>query len=172
MNKSFESQSSISLEDKSEAQFLKTASCSLHTVHNSFQAGLLKLKLDLDQLGCDIHFFSSCPVHEEKTTNRLRRLLLSNLKVTAWYALKHSSTRWVTVKYAIVWIIEQWDNLSEYFLKFLPKQANFQEIKETAQYKWITEHLNAKLTPAYLSLRAFIAQDYEWFLRRFRWKSE
>ena len=32
-------------------------------------------------------------------------------------------------------VVEQWDNLTEYFLKFLPKQKDaFRKIKKTARY--------------------------------------
>ena len=32
-------------------------------------------------------------------------------------------------------VVEQWDNLTEYFLKFLPKQKGaFRKIKKTARY--------------------------------------
>ena len=144
VNKSFESRLSISLEEKLETQSLKMGSCSLHTAHNSFRAGLLKSKLDLGQLCCDIHFFFKLSSARREDYKSLEKVT----KVTAWYPLKHSSTGWATFKYVVVRILEQWDNLMEYFLKFLPRQANFREIKETAQYKQITDHLNAKLAPA------------------------
>ena len=45
-------------------------------------------------------------------------------------------THWLTLKYVVVRLLDPWENLSEYFLRFLPGQSNFKrEIKETQQYK-------------------------------------
>ena len=38
--------------------------------------------------------------------------------LVAQCAIKHSSTRWVTLKYVAVRLLEQWINLNEYFLVF------------------------------------------------------
>ena len=43
--------------------------------------------------------------------------------VTALYVFHHSSVHWLTMKYVLVRIIEQWLNLKEYFLTFFPKQT-------------------------------------------------
>ena len=44
--------------------------------------------------------------------------------VIAHYALRNSSFRWLTLKFVLVRIIEQLENLRAYFLEFLPKQKN------------------------------------------------
>ena len=39
------------------------------------------------------------------------------------------------MKQVVARFVEQWDNLTEYFLKFLPKQRDtFRKIKKTARY--------------------------------------
>ena len=55
-----------------------------------------------------------------------RREDYSNLQdlteVASQYVLRHSSVKWLTLKFVLVRIIEQWTNLTEYFCKYIPKQ--------------------------------------------------
>lgn len=49
--------------------------------------------------------------------------------------IKHVETKWLSMKQVAVHDVEQWDNLTEYFLKLLPKQKEaFRKIKKTAWY--------------------------------------
>ena len=90
--------------------------------------------------------------------------------VTAEFAKKHVDTRWLSVKLACVRVLEQWDNLCEYFLTFLPTQKKiFSEkyyllcdTKESKQL-WRTQRL--KLTFHFVH---FVAQDSENFLQAFQ----
>ena len=137
-----------------DTSFLKLGSCSLHPVHSAFQKGIKQLfqgqvpsappnsegsgelpkkkgTFDLDDFFTYIHSFFklSSATHEAYTS------LESATGVAAEYAKKHAETYWVSVKYVAVWCLEQWPNLKEYFLKFLPKQKNFKwEIENTARY--------------------------------------
>ena len=90
-------------------------------------------------------------------------------EVAAQYILRHSSTSWLTMKYVLVRIIEQWSNLKEYFLKFLPKQKEFkQSVMGTKRYTQIIEVLQDDLALAYLSFAAFLSHQYESYLRNFQ----
>ena len=51
------------------------------------------------------------------------RSLSSLTNVAAEYA-KKTSIRWLSMKYVAVRILEQYDNLKEYFLKFLPRHKD------------------------------------------------
>ena len=63
-------------------------------------------------------------------------------EVVAKYVLKHSSTRWLTLKYVTLWLHEQWENICEYFLKSLSKQKTFnQTVNNTKRYERIREKL-------------------------------
>ena len=44
--------------------------------------------------------------------------------VVAEYAMKHSTTSWVTLWKVLVRLIEQYDNLKEYFLTFSPTTSS------------------------------------------------
>ena len=48
------------------------------------------------------------------------------------------------MKYVAVRILQQWKNLKKYFLKFLPKESNFQStVANTDCYVWICAALQA-----------------------------
>ena len=75
------------------------------------------------------------------------------------------------LKPVILRLPEQWKNLKEYFIIFLPWQKNFKrEIECTIRYKRIAENLKSTLTPAYLAFVAFVSQDFESFLLTFQRK--
>ena len=82
---------------------------------------------------------------------------------------KHCHTRWLSLKFVTAWLLEQWENLTEYFLKFLPKQKIFKgTIKETSRYKRIIEVIQSDLAQHYLAFCAFSSQDFEKFLLKFQ----
>ena len=61
-------------------------------------------------------------------------------EVVGKYAKKHCSTRWLSLKFVFVRLLEQWEDLTEYFLKFFPKEKNFKgTIKETSRCKRIID---------------------------------
>ena len=53
VNKSFQKIFSESVDHK----FLGLGTCSLHTVHNSFQKGVSRIYFDFDEFGVEIHHF-------------------------------------------------------------------------------------------------------------------
>ena len=108
-------QSNLSAEAKTT--FLNIGTCLLHIAHNAFRKGVSSLTCNVDQFAEDIHFFfSSCQP-------------LAELIIKAWlvaeYAPKHSTIRWVTLQKVLVRLIEQYDNLKEYFFTFLPTTSSF-----------------------------------------------
>ena len=48
--------------------------------------------------------------------------------IVAKYAIKHIETRWQVTKYVASRVMEQWGNLYEYSLAFLPEQKNFKNM--------------------------------------------
>ena len=73
------------------------------------------------------------------------------------------------MKYVAVRRLEQWANLMQYFLKFLPKQKNFKrEIENTARYTRLKTCFADPTMEAYAAFVAFVAQD----LRAFLWSSQ
>ena len=130
--------------------------CTLHKVHGSFKVGVQCLPINIDQFAVDLHSFfkmSSARREDYKSLDEITN-------VTGQYALRHSSVRWLTLKYVLVRIVEQWSNLLGYFLKY--------EIKETKRYKNLIELLKDDLTLPYLAFSIFLAHEYEAFLLMFQ----
>ena len=74
------------------------------------------------------------------------------------------------MKYVSVRVLEQYDNLTEYFLNFLPKNdKSFKSsIATTARYQRIKAALTDNFTEAYVSFCAFAANEFEKFLLPFQ----
>ena len=122
-----------------------------------------KLDTDIDQFACDVHFFFKLSSARREDYAALEEVT----NVTAWYALRHVSSRWLTLKPVILRLLEKWKNL----ITFLPQQKSFKRVIEsTIRYKRITENRKSKLTPAYLAFVAFVSQDFESFLLTFQGK--
>ena len=88
--------------------------------------------------------------------------------VIAHYALRHSSFRWLTLKFVFVQIIEQLENLRAYFHEFLPKQKNFKREIQTSHCYVSIKVLEDPLSLAYLAFVFLIASEYESFLLPFQ----
>ena len=66
-------------------------------------------------------------------------------------------------------MLEYWENFTEGFLKFLPKQKNFKgTIKETSRYKQSIEVIQSDLAQQYLAFRAFSSEDFKEFFLKFQ----
>lgn len=161
INLSFEKK----LQDDIKSDILKLGTCSLHHVHNAFRAGLKKLSsFDVDLFINDASYFfklSSARREDYKLAEELT-------DISARMMIRHTSTRWVTMKKSCLRLLEQWPNLCEYFLKFLPSQKNFRSIANTDRYKRIAAVLEQPIFKAYLCFIAFTAQQFEHFLIQFQ----
>ena len=106
--------------------FLSIGTCSLHSIHTAFRKGTKSLysntinileekesTFGLDDFFNDLHFFIKL--------SRARREDYASLEnvtnVVAQYAKKHVETRWLSMKYVVLPLVEQWPNL--------PKHGNF-----------------------------------------------
>ena len=79
------------------------------------------------------------------------------------------STRWLHLKRVFFRVIEQRDNLYQYFINFLPRLENCKiEIKEASRYKQFVENRKSGQTLPYLSFVSFVAQELEYFLISFQ----
>ena len=66
-------------------------------------------------------------------------------------------------------LIEQYDNLKEYFLTFLPTTSSFKaNVEKSKRYERICESLIVDSTLCYLSFVAYFASDFESFLTKFQ----
>ena len=101
------------------SEFLQLEICSLHPVHTAFKNGLQKLDFPYERFFHDLSFFFHLSSARRKDYKSFEEIA----HVTAHYVKKHGPTRWLSMKQVGVRLLEQIENLSEYFLSFLPKQA-------------------------------------------------
>ena len=87
-----------------------------------FREGLKQLKetLDVKQLLIDVYFFFKYSSARREDYKEMENLT----DVTAEYLLKYCSTRWLYIGKVVVRMIEQMENIKEYFLTFLPAQKD------------------------------------------------
>ena len=165
VNLAFQEKLSKYLRDNLDKSFLNLGTCSLHPVHTAFRRGIISMSYELDQFFTDIHFFFKLSSARREDYRSLHTLT-DNLDK---FVIKHVLIRWLSMKHVAIRVVEQWDNLTEYFLEFLPKQKDaFRKIKETTRYQRISEALEDSITLAYVSFCAFVARDFEMFLLPFQ----
>ena len=89
----------------------------------------------MDQFAVDIHFS-----FQLSAACRADYKSMAKIADVAEYALKHSTTRWVSLRKVLVRLIEQYDNLKEYFLRFLPTSSSFKaSVEKSKLYERICE---------------------------------
>ena len=148
-----------------QKKLLDIDTCTLHKVHTSFRRGVLQLPIDIDDFAVNLHGFFKLSSARREDYRKMEDIT----DVVGEYVMRHSSTRWLTMKYVLVRIIDQWKNLKEYFLKYLPKQKEFKRsISETKRYKQIVELLKDDLAVLFMSFAAFLAHQYESYLLTFQ----
>ena len=146
-NLSFERKMTKYLEENNTT-ILMIITCSLDPVHSAFPKGIKKFiqctfqdisssekektgSFNIDDFFQDLHFFFKrlSARHEDYAS------LATVTGVTAEYMKKHAETWWVNMKYVALRCLEQWENLKEYFLKFLPQEKKFKkEVEKTQRY--------------------------------------
>ena len=119
-----------------ETKFIYLGTWSLHTVNNAFGKLVKTLSeiVDLDQMAIDFHFFFK---YSAEKVSEITGVLTQHLN-------KHCTSKWISLDRALVKLIEQFNNLKEYFLTSLPKLLGFNGktgIASTARYKRIKCYL-------------------------------
>ena len=85
--------------------------CPLYVVHNSFRKGVAALNFDVGQHALDIHFSFKLSAGRRADYKSIGDVT----NIVSEYAIKHSTTSWVTLRKVVVQLIEQHENLKEYF---------------------------------------------------------
>ena len=87
--------------------------------------------------------------------------------IEAKYALRHICVRWLSMKKPILRLLQQWENILEYFFKFIPKEDDYKKvIKSSNRYKRIIGFLKDPTSKAGLCFIAFVSCDFEDYLTR------
>lgn len=97
---------------------LNIGTCNLHIIDNALTKGLSEFGDECSDLVIKIYyFFHNRPVRVEDFEK-----VQSKLKLPSHRFIKHSTTRWTTLKLSCSRVEEQISALKEYFLKFLPSK--------------------------------------------------
>ena len=171
VNLSFERKLREELQVSKGNNFLSIGSCVLHTVNNSFGEGMkiIKLIIDIEQFLCDVHFFFKLSAARREDYREIEAVT----NVAGEFAVKYSSTRWLYIGKAIVRVVEQIDNLKEYFLVTLPQTKGFKYktgVGNTERYKRIKGMLENKMFLPACSFIVFTSQIYNPFVQLFQRK--
>lgn len=164
VNKSFQKKLEDHLMQK-DKKILDIGTCSIHPVHTSFVKGLNKLSFDFDRFVNELNFFFKL------SSARRRDYELCSLitDIESAFMIRHVASRWLTLKKALIRARDQWPNLCEYFLVFLPKEKNFpKEIETTERYKFLKNILLDKRSQIYISFAIYVADILEVFLIKFQ----
>ena len=92
-----------------------------------FRKGIKRLEFNLDKFFHDIHFFfkHSCARREHCAS------VEEVTEMAARYAMQYTETRWLTMKYVAVRILQQWKNLKGYSISW-----NFYPRKIISNLQW------------------------------------
>lgn len=120
-----------------------------------------KLNFDFDGFAYDLwYFFKNSSARREDF--RLTQLLT---EVEAHVMVKHVPSRWLYIKKVTIRITNQWQNLKEYFLEYLPKQKGFaKDIETTDRYKKIRKYLTSNTSLIYLGFAVHVADLFDGFM--------
>ena len=141
--------------------FLMLGSCGIHITNNGFRKGVTEFGFDVETFVNDISFYFKMSAARRQDYKLMEMFTL----IEAKYTLKHTIVRWLSLKNPVLRILEQWGNVDEYFLKYLPKQDNFiSKIKPSPRYKRIIDFLKNPIPKAELCFIACVAHDFEDFI--------
>ncbi|XP_065677645.1 uncharacterized protein LOC136092905 [Hydra vulgaris] len=144
---------------------ISIGTCPLHIVHNAFRAGVNVLNFNIDSFAIDVNFFFKHSAARRSDYRQIENLT----EIILHFIQRHSSTRWVTLRRICSQILEQHKNLCKYYIKFLPTTTSFKStFRDTERYKRITDILQNEILMPYISFIAFIANDFEIFLKTFQ----
>ena len=165
VSKSFKSKLAEELQKRGATHFLDVGTCSIHIANNTFLEGIKYLKdnVNVDQFAIDLHFVFKLSAARREDDRGVSELT----DVTTHYVIKHSHTRWLSLDKVLVRIIEQYENLKEYFLITLPTLLGFKGkngVSQTERYQRIRNVLTSKAAIAYMSFSVHVCQDFKEFV--------
>lgn len=147
---------------------LDLPTCTVHKLHNSFRDCINSFKsmLDINRFLCDVHFFFKLSAGRREDYDQVA---LQN-EIEAKIISKHVETRWLSMRKCLEIVAEQWQNLKEYFLQFIPKSPAGKDVLKTDRYKRLKIIFEDDLNLIMFNSVAYIAKTLEDFLVPFQSK--
>jgi len=129
-------------------------SCPLHLIHNSFKIGIHSTNWSIEEFVNNLAiWFRHSPSRREDYLKTSKTL--SN--TTGKFIPHLTTTRWLEIRSILERVIEQWANLEEYFLRFIPINKKISLNKH--RYLPIKEILQTKLTLIRLNFLVFLSHN-------------
>lgn len=166
VNLSFQKKLNAHLALQNLENLIDIGTCSLHVVHNALRKGIAGLDCDVERFVSDIYqWFKMSAARRED----FRSIQVSSLVESAenHLFLRHVDSRWCTLGPVCERIVEQYEALQEYFLKFLPK-AN---VKPGERYNNICAFLKESKNLMFIHFTIFICNAFTPYLKLFQKES-
>ena len=152
------------------SSFVDVGTCPLHIGNNSFGKGMAVVRqcgVNIEGFFNDIYFFFKLPAARREDYKKGEEIT----DITSKYMMKYSSTRWLYIGKIAVRVFEQFENLNEYFLVYLPKQSGFSGkngVGSTERYQRIKSMLQNKLSPPLMTFIVYVTTIYTPFVLLFQ----
>ncbi|CAF3918958.1 unnamed protein product [Rotaria sordida] len=145
---------------KSNIGLIHIGSCPLHLIHNSFKIGIDSTNWSIEEfLNNLVFWFSRSPSRREDYLKVAKNLSNDIGKFIRRFII----TRWLNAGPIIERVIEQWTNLNEYFIRFIP--MNYKILLNNHHYIQIKRILETKSTLIRLNFLVFLYHNiYEQIL--------
>ena len=134
-----------------------------HSKQRFFRGYQMFESVNVDQFAIDLHFFFKLSSARREDYRGVSELT----DVTTHYVIKHCQTCWLSLDKVLGRIIEQYENLNEYFLKTLPTLPGFigkNGVNQTERYQRIKNVWASKTALAYMSFIVHVCQGYKEFV--------
>jgi hypothetical protein len=129
-------------------------SCPLHLIHNSFKLGINSTNWSIEEFINNLIFwFRHSPSRREDYLKISKNLSNDNGKFISHFTI----TRWLEIRSILERIIEQWTNLEEYFLQFIPINKKISVTKH--RYLPIKTSLQTKSTLLRLNFLIYLSHN-------------
>lgn len=142
VNKSLLEKLDIACKNAGSPGLVNIGPCNIHVVHNSFAAGLKAVEhWGIEEFLLDIHQWFKYSAPRKEDYSKVQELL----DIDEHAFMRYVSSRWLSMVPVIQRVIEQFEGLREYFLKFLPQQEA-RTCRNNQRYKQLEKHLRDKMT--------------------------
>ena len=143
----------------------------LHPTHTSLKKGLKEQPIDADKLLVNIHGFFKLSTARRWDQLEIREKLDNG--ENSQFFQRHVSTRWLTMGPVIEIVVDHWESLREFFLKYIPDKNDqaSREAMETLRYREIVEVLKDskhRANLARLKFIIFLCKQTDIFLKTFQ----
>ena len=143
----------------------------LHPMHTSLKKGLKDQPIDADKFLVNIHGFFKLSTARRWDQLEIREKLDNG--ENSQFFRRHVSTRWLTMGPVTEIVVDHWESLREFFLKYIPDKNDqaSREAMETLRYREIVEVLKDskhRANLARLKFIIFLCKQTDIFLKTFQ----